>query len=158
MLERLLSFLREMPAAVPTGGLSRDDPKVAAAALMVHVMDADGVRREDEKASLLSALSDTFGVSGDALDALFQAGEEADRDAIDFYAFTSVLKRHLDEQARARFIEVLWRVVYADRELHELEDNIVWRVAELIGVDGRARVEARRRARLDAGLAAGTET
>ena len=38
----------------------------------------------------------------------------------------------------------MWEIVYADGELHELEDNVVWRVAELIGVDRRDRVEARR--------------
>ena len=38
-------------------------------------------------------------------------------------------------------------MVYADGQLHELEDNIVWRVAELIGVSGRARVETRQRAK-----------
>jgi uncharacterized tellurite resistance protein B-like protein len=41
----------------------------------------------------------------------------------------------------------MWDVVYADGELHKLEDNIVWRVAELIGVDRRDRVAARQRAR-----------
>jgi uncharacterized tellurite resistance protein B-like protein len=45
------------------------------------------------------------------------------------------------------FVGVMWDVVYADGELHELEDNIVWRVAELIGVDRRDRVAARQRAR-----------
>ncbi|MGD9913453.1 MAG: TerB family tellurite resistance protein [Rhizobiaceae bacterium] len=150
MIERLLSFLRDVPA--PKGGLAGDDPKVAAAAIMVHVMDADGVRRDDEKERLLEALSETFGLDGAALDAVFRAGEEADREAIDLYAFTSVLKRHLDEAARVHFIEVLWQVVYADGELHELEDNTVWRVAELIGVDSRDRVEARIRARAAPGV------
>lgn len=150
MIERLLSFLRDVPA--PKDGLAGDDPKVAAAAIMVHVMDADGVRRDDEKESLLEALSETFGLDGAALDAVFRAGEEADREAIDLYAFTSVLKRHLDEPARVHFIEVLWQVVYADGELHELEDNTVWRVAELIGVDSRDRVEARIRARSALGV------
>lgn len=141
MIERLLSFLRDVPGTAPKGGeLTRDDPRVAAAALMVHVMDADGVRRDDEKEELLSVLSEAYDVDGDTLEALFEAGEEADREAIDLYAFTSVLKRHLDEPARNRFIEVLWQVVYADGELHELEDNVVWRVAELIGVSARERV------------------
>jgi uncharacterized tellurite resistance protein B-like protein len=38
------------------------------------------------------------------------------------------------------FIELLWEIVYADGENHELEDNLVWRVSELLGVDGRDRV------------------
>jgi uncharacterized tellurite resistance protein B-like protein len=30
-------------------------------------------------------------------------------------------------------------VVFADKQNHELEDNMVWRIAELIGVSGRDR-------------------
>ncbi len=40
----------------------------------------------------------------------------------------------------------MWDVVYADGELHELEDNTLWRVSELLGVDGRERVLARQQA------------
>lgn len=152
MIDRLLSFLREIPGSTPKGDLTRDDPRVAAAALMVHVMDADGVRQDSETQSLLKALSENFAVEGEVLDGLFRAGAEADREAIDLYAFTSVLKRNLDEAARDRFIELLWHIVYADGERHELEDNVVWRVAELIGVDGRTRIAARQRAQREAGV------
>lgn len=148
MLDRLISFLKDLPGsqAAVRDNLA-DDPRVAAAALMIHVMDADGVRRSGETTALRHALSETYGISGDDLDALLAAGEKADQEAVDLYAFTSVLKRHLDEQARVEFVGVMWDVVYADGELHELEDNIVWRVAELIGVDRRDRVAARQRAR-----------
>lgn len=146
MIERLLSFLKELPGG-RTGTLAgKDDPKVAAAALMIHVMDADGVRHASEVTRLKDMLSEHYGVRGETLEALFRAGEEADQEAVDLYAFTSVLKRHLDDEARAEFIGIMWEVVYADGELHELEDNTVWRVAELIGVDRQERIASRQRA------------
>ena len=77
---------------------------------------------------------------------MLAAGERADNEAIDLYAFTSVLKRHLDAEARKAFIGLMWEIVYADGELHELEDNTVWRVAELIGVERRRPGRARRKA------------
>ena len=141
MFERLISFLGELPGQRPEmGKFGPDDPRVAAAALMFHVMDADGVRRDDETARLRNILSRTYDMSGRDLDELMQAGEDADQEAIDLYAFTSVLKRHLDHAARAEFIKIMWQIVYADGELHELEDNIVWRVAELIGIEQRERI------------------
>ncbi|TIV91490.1 MAG: hypothetical protein E5V74_28270, partial [Mesorhizobium sp.] len=91
-------------------------------------------------------LAETYSVSGEELDALAAAGERADNEAIDLYAFTSVLKRDLDAEARKAFIGLMWEIVYADGELDELEDNTVWRVAELIGVERRDRIEARRKA------------
>lgn len=150
MIERLLSFLKELPGGNSDTFGGKDDPKVAAAALMIHVMDADGVRLESEMVRLKEMLSEQYGFKGETLEALFRAGEKADQEAIDLYAFTSVLKRHLDDKARAEFIGIMWEVVYADGELHELEDNTVWRVAELIGVDRRERIASRQRAERDA--------
>jgi uncharacterized tellurite resistance protein B-like protein len=63
--------------------------------------------------------------------------------AIELNDFTSVLNRHLDEGGRIAFIRLMWEVVYADGLLHELEDNTLWRVAELLGVDRRDRIQAR---------------
>ncbi len=145
MLERVISFFRDLPAA-PAAGVDRDDPRVAAAALMYHVMDADGVRQDSEWDKLKRLLSQEYGVSGAELDALAQAGRQADNEAIDFYAFTSVLMRHLDEAQRVHFVRMLWDVAYADGTVHELEDNTLWRIADLLGVDRRERIATRQEA------------
>lgn len=158
MFERVLAFLKELPAVASGGARAggADDPHVAAAALLYHVMNADGVRQDAEWEKFKTVLSQGYAVTGDELDALAEAGEAADNEAVDFYAFTSVLKRHLDVEARKAFIGMMWEIVYADGELHELEDNTVWRVAELLGVESRDRVEARRRAAAAAPGASGT--
>jgi len=147
MLERMLAFLKDIPRPAGNARQKRtDDPRVAVAALMYHVMDADGVRQDAEWDRIKQLLSESYGISGRELDELVQAGEAADQEAIDLYAFTSVLMRHLDEKARIDFIRLMWDVVYADGELHELEDNTLWRVSELLGVDSRDRVLARQQA------------
>ncbi|TWG97995.1 putative tellurite resistance protein B-like protein [Mesorhizobium sp. J18] len=144
MFDRLLSFLKNLPGNGANRRLSADDdPRVAAVALLFHVMDADGIRNEEERKRLKTALTNAYGLKGGELDALMRAGEMADREAVDLYAFTSVIKRHLDEDARAEFIRIMWEVVLADGDLHELEDNLVWRVAELIGIDSRERIALR---------------
>ena len=147
MIDRLLTFLKDLPAGHSSDRADhRDDPRVAAVALMVHVMDADGVRRDSEVGRLREVLAEHYGVRGDTLETLLRRGEKADQEAVDLYSFTSVLKRHLDAEARAEFIAIMWEIVYADGELHELEDNVVWRVAELIGVERHQRIAARQRA------------
>lgn len=147
MLDRLMSFFSGLAADAREGETQPDDPRVAAAALMVHIIDADGVRSEAERTQLREALSRAYALSGDQLDDVIAAGEAADRDAVDLFSFTSVLNRRLDEAAKVDFIGLLWEMVFADGELHELEDNIVWRVAELIGVSPRDRMLARQRVR-----------
>lgn len=142
MLERLTSFFRtiESDASVSPS----DNPRIAAAALMHHVMEADGVSEDAERLQIRQALAESYGISGLELDVLAQAGEDADHEAIDLYAFTSVLKRHLDEEGRKTFIRLLWEVVMADGELHEMEDHTIWRIAELMGVDRNDRIAAKR--------------
>ena len=153
MIDRLLAFLKDLPGRTAAAELDRDDPRVAVAALMIHLMDADGLRLDAEVGRLREALTALFGVSDGELDTLVEAGGRAEADAVDLYAFTSVVMRHLDADARMRLIGILWEVVYADGERHELEDNLIWRVAELIGVDSRDRVELRRAAARAAGIA-----
>jgi uncharacterized tellurite resistance protein B-like protein len=151
MLDRLMSFF---------GGLSDskdrdetvDDPRVAAAALMVHIIDVDGERDAVERARLREVLSRAYAITGAELESIVAKAEEADREAVDLFAFTSILNRRLDEQAKVEFIGLLWEMVFADGEMHELEDNVVWRVAELIGVSPRDRTVMRKRVREAAGV------
>lgn len=142
MFERVLSFLKDLPgSAAPV--VAGEEARIAAAALLYHVMDADGVRQDVEWARFKTVLSKSYGLVGAQLDALAKAGEEADSEAIDLYAFTSVLKRHLDMDARKAFIGLMWEIVYADGSVDELEDNVVWRVSELLGVERQDRIAAR---------------
>lgn len=144
MFERVLTFLKELPhGGTPVDVQQQDDARVAVAALLYHVMDADGVRQDVEWDRIKDLLSAHFQISGKQLDELVKAGQRADQEAIDLYAFTSVLNRHLDEAARIAFIRLMWDVVYADGVLHELEDNTLWRVAELLGIERRDRILAR---------------
>jgi uncharacterized tellurite resistance protein B-like protein len=63
------------------------------------------------------------------------------------FRFTSVLKRTLDEDGRRQVIAMLWDMAYADGSIHEFEENVVWRVAELLGVSARDRMMMRKDAK-----------
>ena len=40
---------------------------------------------------------------------------------------------------------MMWEIVYADGQRDELEDNLLWRAADLLGVSPREKIELRRR-------------
>jgi hypothetical protein len=42
-------------------------------------------------------------------------------------------------------VEMMWQMVYADQQVSEFEDNLIWRAADLLGVSSRDRIELRRR-------------
>lgn len=143
MLDRLHRLLRE-------GWTGRADDageeiRVATAALLFHILNADGVVDAHERTILKSALKTHFELSDQETRALVEEAEERDRAAIDLYGFTSVVKANLDREARLGVVELIWHMVFADDDIGELEDNLVWRIAELLGVDGQERIALRQR-------------
>lgn len=118
----------------------QDELVVAVAALLFHVASADGVVTEDERSSLIHVLKSDHGLSDEQARDVAEAGERANDESVDLYRFTSVLKRRLGEEERIEFVRNLWEMTFADGEVHELEDNVVWRVSELLGVSGRDRM------------------
>ena len=146
MFERIQQFLRSVTGDdEPGSAFTREDPRVAMAALFYHIVEADGVVSDDENRTLQTVLKQEFDLDDAELGALLKAGRRADDEAVDLYHFTSVLKRAFDARQRVDFVALLWEMVYADGVRDELEDNIVWRIAELLGVSGRDRVLARQR-------------
>ncbi len=121
------------------------DPRVATAALAVHAIAVDGIVAEPEKEKLRQILKQHFELGEDETTELIDEARRRDLEAIDLYAFTSVLKRALDENGRRGVVEMLWELVYADGQVDEMEDNFIWRVAELLGISSRERIALRKR-------------
>jgi len=121
------------------------DKNLAAAALMVHVIAADGKITEEEQGKLRTILREHYSVSDDEAAGLEAAAKAAQSEAVDMYRFTSILKAEMDESERLALIEDLWEMVYADGQVHEFEDNVVWRVAELVGIQARERMVLKQR-------------
>lgn len=120
------------------------DPRVAAVALAFHIVDADGQEQGVEKKVLYDIVSHEFELAEPDVKALIEAGKAANRDSLDIFNFTSTLKRHLTKEECIKFIGVLWEIAYADGYIYELEDTLIWRIAEMIGVDRKDRLELKK--------------
>ncbi|MGQ3210687.1 MAG: TerB family tellurite resistance protein [Shinella sp.] len=143
MFERLQQFLASLSGGDGKPTFAADDPRVAVMALCIQVMEADGKVLEVEKKALRARFKEFYGVDEAELDALVAAGTDAESEAIDFFRFTSELKRQLSEEQRVDLIGLLWEIVYADGERSEMEDHAIWRIADLMGVSGRERIMKR---------------
>lgn len=153
MFDELKALIFGKGKAAKVGeGFRADDLQLAEAALMFHVIAADGTVTSDERKRLSAQLSEKFGLSADDTKSLIEEARQADSEAVDLYTFTRTLKRELDPAARLAIVRDLWQMVYADGELHEFEDNIVWRVAELLDVEARDRLALKQSVRGDAGM------
>lgn len=151
MLQALKTLIRDIAGPeTASAQMAAEDYQIAAAALLVRAGHIDGASDVDERRKLEQLLQRRFELSPADAAELIEQAEEEDREAVDLYRFTSVIKRRLDEDGRIRLIEMMWDMAYADGEVHEFEENLIWRVAELIGVSSRDRIHMRQRAARDA--------
>jgi len=145
MLQIFKDFLDEVGLGDrPAARFDDSDYRLAAAALLIHVMTIDGKETSAELKKLHDLLQRQFNLDEAATEELIEAATAADREAVDLYSFTSLLNRSLDEDARLRIVKMMWEMVYADGNMNEFEDNVVWRASDLLGISQRDRVELRR--------------
>ncbi len=147
MFESLRQFIADVVSPSATEQQAFDDTgyRLAATALLVHVISLDGAPSTVETNKLHSLIETRFGLDPGTADKLIAAAMLEEGQAVDLYHFTSVIMRAVDEPGRARIVEMMWEMVYADGRVSEFEDNVVWRAADLLGISTRERVNLRRR-------------
>src|SRR5689334_16903497 len=146
MFESFKTFISELANGEKHPSQFADnDYRLAAAALLVHAAAIDGDLSQAERDKLRSVVKQRFALDDRATDELIAKATEAEHESVDLYHFTRLLNRSLDEPGRARVIEMMWEIVFADGQRDELEDNLLWRAADLLGVSPQQRIELRRR-------------
>ena len=146
MFEAIKSFVAELAAGDRDGSsFGDDDYRIAFAALLVHAAAVDGKVSHAERDQLTALLKQRFDLDDAAAGELVEQATAAEREAIDLYQFTSQLNRSLDEVQRLRMIEMMWQIAYADDAVTEFENNLIWRVADLLGVSSHERIALRQR-------------
>jgi uncharacterized tellurite resistance protein B-like protein len=143
MLDGLRQFIADVvsPTAQPNRAFDDTGYRLAATALLIHVISLDGEPSETEKRKLHSLIESRFGLDRGTADQLIASATLVEGEAVDLYHFTSVIMRSVDEAGRLRIVEMMWELAYADGAVSEFEDNVVWRAADLLGVAARDRIE-----------------
>lgn len=147
MLEKLRQFIADVVSPDAHDNQAFDDTgfRLAATALMIHVISLDGEPSARETEKLHSLIEQRFELDPGTANRLIQAATLVEGEAVDLYHFTSVIMRVVDEPGRIRLIEMMWELVYADGKVSEFEENVVWRAADLLAVSARDRMELKHR-------------
>lgn len=136
----------------PSGLASTHDPvPVATAALLVEVMRMDGNVDPVERAAVLRAVRGSFKLTADDAEAVIRLAEAQAASATDFHQFTALINRHFGADDRARVIECMWQVAYADGTLDAHETHLIRKIAALLYVPDSAYIAAKMRAKETAG-------
>ncbi|MDA9435331.1 tellurite resistance TerB family protein [Bradyrhizobium sp. CCBAU 51627] len=142
MLDGLRQFIADIVAPQAQDRAFGDsDYRLAATALLIHVVSLDGQPTQAEQRKLHSLIESHFKLDRGTADRLIADATQVEGEAVDLYHFTSVIMRSLDEEGRKRIVQMMWELVYADGEVTEFEDNVVWRASDLLGISQRDRID-----------------
>lgn len=133
MLERIQGFFQSL-AGPKHKEFAEDDIRVSLAALCFQVIEADGFVHKAEISKLRELMKTYFELEKADIDHLINISREAGREAVDYYRFTSEIKRQLTPEQCREFVSVLWDIVNVDGDQNEMEDHVIWRISDLLGV------------------------
>jgi len=135
-------------AAASETGDRKHDVSLAVAALMVEVMRMDGLLDEAERSSMMISLKKRFSLSESEVHLLIeQATAEIDR-ALDMHQFTSSVVKGFSTSERVEILTDLWAVAMADGTVDPYEEQIIRRMAELMGIHHSQYIQAKLAAEL----------
>jgi uncharacterized tellurite resistance protein B-like protein len=147
MLAAIREFF-ERNIATPAGGTPEARAlHLATAALLVEVARIDRDLDERERAVVLRAVRDKFGLADEDAEALARLAEDEMRAANDYFQFTSLINRGFDQAQKVRVIELMWQVAYASDGIDAHERHLLRRIADLLHVPHGDYVAAQARAR-----------
>ncbi|MFZ3033689.1 MAG: TerB family tellurite resistance protein [Parvibaculum sp.] len=140
MLKTFLNFIK-----IGHGGeeLGADRKHAAAAALLVEAARLDRKFDASEHEALKKIISDKFGLAPEAAQALISVAEGENKIVYDDRMFLDGIKQGFTEKEKLDLIEMLWEIALADRNLHALEEYLVWHTAEALGISHEKSQQAR---------------
>jgi len=146
MIDRLKILFSARPESSPTTSGPDDGVKRAIATLMFMAALMDDRIDHAEREAIADSVARRFDLPPESAAALLAEAEEEAHDATHFQRFTAEIKNAYDDHGRCEVMEMLWRVICADGEVHHREANLMRRIAGLLYVTDKDSGLARQRA------------
>lgn len=118
--------------------------QIAISTILVRTAKIDDEFHILEEQKIIDLLVEYFSISKNDSAELMSVGLNEEKDATDLYSYTSVIKKELSLQERKKILKMMWQIIVTDQNFDPYENNLVWRVAELIGIATRERVEIKK--------------
>ncbi|RVU21522.1 TerB family tellurite resistance protein [Methylobacterium oryzihabitans] len=139
LIARLLASAADWFGAPAAAAPDLAGPAIAAAALLVHVARVDGSLAPVEH-ERLARLLHGGGLAASPAEALALIGRAiaVDDETRDFADLVARVGRDAPEAERLGLLGMAWAIAAADGTVHEFEDDLVWRLGQLLGFDDAA--------------------
>ncbi|MGY2053003.1 tellurite resistance TerB family protein [Methylobacterium sp. JK268] len=136
LIPRLLAYAADMfGAPPPRAGPAVSEEHLAAVALLVHVARVDGTLAGIERERLARLLVGRFAETPAEAEALIARAIDVDDATRDVADLVAQIGRDLPETERRSLLGMAWAVAAADGTVHEFEDDLVWRLGQLLRFD-----------------------
>jgi uncharacterized tellurite resistance protein B-like protein len=129
MIKKLLAFFQQEEEKSDVR-----NPQLAAAALLVEIMNADHQLTENESESIKSILFDSLFITKEVAEELLATAKQEVHQATDLYRFTEVINASYSHDEKVTLIESLWKVAFSDKHLDKYEEHMIRRIADLLHV------------------------
>ena len=146
---RTLKELLTGQMAVPLASAQASRPpeiQVAAAALLVQLAHADGEFSPAERAQVEAALVRHFNLDPATIAEILSLAEHEQKQSIDDFRFTRVIREHFDVGQRMLLAEIMWGVALADGQVVDQESHLFRKLGHLLDLQPGYLAEARRAA------------
>ncbi len=118
--------------------------QIAVSKILVRTAKIDDEFHILEEQKILELLTKYFSLNDEDSKNLLELGISEEKSATDLYAYTNTIKKSLELNERKKIIEMMWQIIVTDDNFDPYENNLVWRVAELIGISTRERVQIKK--------------
>jgi len=128
-------------------GSAVDRTQLAAAVILLEAAGADYDCSDEEIAHVLRTLREQFGIPAEFADELLELARAERSRAVDLFHFTRELNARLSREEKMALMEGVWRILYADGRLDRFEDHFAHKLAGLLRISNREKIDAKLRVR-----------
>jgi len=122
-------------------GKSNQEPKqqkhdisLAVTAMMIEIMRIDGKLEDAERQVVFQAVEKRFDLSHEEVETLIVEATKVQSKSTDLHQFTSLINKQFNTEERIDILKELWQVAMADGHIDPYEEQLIRRIAGLIGV------------------------
>ena len=120
-----------------------DPLRLATAAILLDIAYADGSFTPGEGVNVETFLSQRFELDEDDTRELLEAADEIRRKTVDHFALTHYIRKNSPLAERVEIVKTMWRLVYHDGTLTDMEGYLVRKIADLLGLEHHVMIEAK---------------
>ena len=151
MIDKIRDFFQEKLDIkdYSTKAKAADRIPLATCALLLEMAHADSEFNEIEEQKIISILKTEFNLSENDANELLELSNLERKQSLDLWQFTNLINNSYSKEEKAKVLETLWRVIYADGKVDKYEEYLMRRLSNLLNMDHKDMIAAKFRARDD---------